>query len=160
MSERRKGRDPAITSRIMSSVRSKDTAPEMMLRRELHARGLRYRLHTDLPGRPDIVFTRARLVVFVDGDFWHGHGWRARGFSSFEEQFASHRDPETWRSKIARNIERDQEVNAELGRRGWRVVRVLESQLRRDVQAVADDVADKVRQGDRERVARDRSPQH
>lgn len=134
-------RDPAITSRIMAAVRSKDTEPEWLLRRELHRRGLRYRLHDSrLPGRPDLVFARARTVIFVDGDFWHGHGWRQRGFSSWEAQFAGHRDPAKWRAKIARNMERDREVDQMLRGMGWRVLRVLESAIRFDVTAAADQV--------------------
>ena len=134
-------RDPAVTSRIMSAVRSKDTVPEMLLRRELHRRGLRYRVHDRrLPGRPDLSFARARLAVFVDGDFWHGGGWRERGFQSLEAQFAAHRDPEKWAAKIRRNMERDAEVNAELADLGWRVVRVWESSIRADLRTVADDL--------------------
>ncbi|MFL6160763.1 MAG: very short patch repair endonuclease [Jatrophihabitantaceae bacterium] len=133
-------RDPAVTSKIMAAVRSKDTEPELLLRRELHRRGLRYRLHGRLPGRPDLVFGPARLVVFVDGDFWHGHGWRERGFTSWEAQFDRHRDPARWRAKIGRNIARDAEVNAQLTESGWQVLRVLESEVRRDPAAIADRV--------------------
>lgn len=133
-------RDPAVTSRIMAAVRSKDTEPELLLRRALHARGLRYRLHPALPGRPDIVFSRARLAVFVDGDFWHGHGWRERGFSSFEAQFADHRDPEKWRSKISGNMARDRKVRSLLEASGWTVLRVLESEIRHDLEAQVDRV--------------------
>lgn len=131
-------RDPAVTSRIMSRVRGRDTVPELLLRRELHARGRRYRLQGKLPGRPDLVFTAARVAVFVDGDMWHGHGWRERGFDSMEAQFANHRDPEGWAAKIRRNMDRDAEVNSLLADLGWRVVRVLESQIREDVVAAAD----------------------
>lgn len=139
-------RDAAITSRIMASVKSKDTGPELLLRRALHHRGLRYRLHAKgLPGRPDIVFPRARLAVFVDGDFWHGQGWRERGFTSFEEQFSRHRDPERWRSKIQRNMARDDEVNVALTSLGWRVLRVWESDIRRDLGSVVDTVEGAVR---------------
>lgn len=145
MTERRGARDPAVTSRIMAAVRGKNTEPELMLRRELHARGLRYRLHAKLPGRPDIVFPRARLVVFVDGDFWHGHGWRERGFTSFEAQFANHRDPAKWQAKISRNVARDQEVEGALTADGWRVERVLESAIRRDVAAEATRIYDLLR---------------
>ena len=141
-------RDPAVTSKIMAAVRSKDTEPEWLLRRELHRRGLRYRLHDRrLPGCPDLVFMRARAAVFVDGDFWHGHGWKERGFASWEEQFAGHRDPTKWRAKIARNIERDREVDRLLAELGWRVLRVLESAIRSDVTAAADDVAALVASG-------------
>jgi DNA mismatch endonuclease, patch repair protein len=138
-------RDPAITRKIMSAVRSTDTQPEMMLRRELHRRGLRYRLHTSLPGRPDIVFPGSRLVVFVDGDFWHGYGWQERGFESMESQFDSHAEPVKWRAKILRNMTRDMEVNGALVALGWRVHRVLESAIRRDVRAVAEEVESLVR---------------
>lgn len=139
-------RDPAVTSRIMAAVKGKNTEPELLLRRELHRRGLRYRLHDKrLPGRPDIVFASARVAVFVDGDFWHGHGWRERGFPSFEAQFDNHRDPERWRTKIARNMERDIEVNAELAHLGWTVLRVSESDVRRDIDAAAGVVEATVR---------------
>lgn len=133
-------RDPAVTSRIMAAVRSRDTGPELLLRRELHRRGLRYRLHTDLPGRPDIVFRKARLAIFVDGDFWHGHGWRERGYASLEEQFVHHRDPQKWQIKIRRNVQRDREVDALLEEGGWRVLRVLESSLHSCLAGVANDI--------------------
>jgi DNA mismatch endonuclease, patch repair protein len=139
-------RDPAVTARIMARVRSRDTEPEMLLRRELHRRGLRYRVHPrSLPGRPDLVFGRARVAVFVDGDFWHGGGWRERGFDAFEDQFAGHRDPERWIAKISRNVARDTEVSAALGSLGWRVIRVWESAIRKDAVASADQVEKAVR---------------
>lgn len=139
-------RDPAVTSRIMAAVKGKDTEPELLLRRELHRRGLRYRLHDRrLPGRPDMLFVSVRIAVFVDGDFWHGHGWRERGLLSYEAQFDNHHDPERWRTKIARNMARDVEVNAALERLGWTVIRVLESDVRRDVKAAAELVEARVR---------------
>lgn len=141
-------RDPIVTSRIMSAVKRRDTRPELLLRRELFRRGLRYRVDTSsLVGRPDIVFPRARLAVFVDGDFWHGHGWRERGFTSLEEQFAGHRDPKKWVAKITRNVERDLEVNDELRRQGWRVLRVRASSLERDLASTADLIEATVRCG-------------
>lgn len=133
-------RDPAVTSKIMAAVRPKDTVPEMILRRELHRRGLRYRVHTKLPGRPDVTFARARLVVFVDGDFWHGHGWRERGYESMEAQFDNHADPAKWKAKIARNVARDREVNQELAQLGWRIHRVLASEVLRDPSSAADGI--------------------
>ena len=113
-----------------------------MLRRELHRRGRRYTLRSALPGRPDVVFPGQKVAVFVDGDMWHGQGWRERGFAAMEEQFAHHRNPEFWIRKIRRNMQRDQEVNSQLLRLGWRVVRVLESDLRRDLAVAADRVED------------------
>jgi DNA mismatch endonuclease (patch repair protein) len=117
----------------------------MLLRRELHRRGMRYRLRSKLIGKPDIVFPTARVAVFVDGDMWHGHGWRERGFSSMEEQFKNHRDPNFWIAKIRRNVERDREVTAALEAGGWTVVRVLESAVRRDTSKAADVVEAAVR---------------
>ena len=133
-------RDPAVTSKIMAAVRSKDTQPEMMMRRELHRRGLRYRLHTNLLGRPDIVFPAARVVVMVDGDMWHGHGWAERGFDSWQSQFAHHAKPETWIAKIGRNIARDDEVNKQLTQLGWTVIRIRESEVRRDTRSAASTI--------------------
>lgn len=138
-------RDPAVTSKIMAAVKAKNTQPEMMLRRELHRRGLRYRLHADLPGRPDIVFLATRVVVMVDGDMWHGHGWAERGFDSWQAQFAHHSNPDKWIAKIGRNIQRDQEVNEQLAQLGWTVLRVLESEIRRDVATTANRVEQVVR---------------
>jgi DNA mismatch endonuclease (patch repair protein) len=125
----------------MAAVRGKDTAPEWRLRRELHRRGMRYRLHDrQLPGCPDLTFAKAKLAVFVDGDFWHGHGWQQRGFDSWQAQFAGHRDPHKWIAKIGRNIERDREVEQQLAALRWQVVRVLESEIASDVVAAADRV--------------------
>ena len=76
----RKKRDPAITHKIMSAIKAKDTRPELELRKALWHEGLRYRVnYKDLPGKPDIVFTKWKVVVFCDGDFWHGHNWAIRG---------------------------------------------------------------------------------
>ena len=94
----------------------------MVLRKTLYAKGLRYRInYKQLPGRPDIVFTRAKLVVFVDGDFWHGHNWVIRGYGSLEDELA--RYSEYWRDKIRRNVKRDAEVNDSLKGMGWTVLR-------------------------------------
>ena len=138
-------RDPAVTSRIMAAVRSRDTVPELRLRSELHRRGLRYRLRSELPGKPDLVFSRERVAVFVDGDMWHGHGWQERGFSSMEEQFANHRNPDFWIAKIRRNVARDQEVSQQLEALGWKVVRVLESEVKHDITSASDRVETVVR---------------
>jgi DNA mismatch endonuclease (patch repair protein) len=125
----------------MTAVKAKDSRAELALRRELHRRGFRFRLHArDLPGRPDIVFRSRRVAVFVDGDFWHGNSWRLRGLPSLEAQFPSR--TEWWSAKIRRNMERDEEVSSALVADGWSVVRAWES----DVLADADAVADRVQQ--------------
>jgi DNA mismatch endonuclease (patch repair protein) len=122
---------------MMARVRSKDSKAELALRRALHARGVRYRLHAkDVPGRPDIVIRARRIALFVDGDFWHGNAWRLRGLPSLEAQFPSR--VEWWSAKLRRNMERDREVNAELKANGWRVMRVWESDVLRDPEGTAD----------------------
>lgn len=105
----------------MSSLARKDTAPELALRRALHARGLRYRLQIHVPGnqrrRIDIAFTRAKVAVLVDGCYWHGcpdHGTRPKA------------NREWWDWKIQRNRDRDRDTDRLLDEHGWAVVRVWE----------------------------------
>lgn len=127
-----KERDPNITHKIMSSIPSKDTEPELILRKALWRKKLRYRVnYKKLPGKPDIVFTRYHVVVFCDGDYWHGHNWVVRGLGSLEEELAGYSN--FWRTKILRNIERDKEVNEELRTQGWTVIRIWESDIRKNV---------------------------
>lgn len=119
-------------SALMGRVRRKDTAPELALRSALHRRGLRFRKNVKtLPGSPDIVFVGRRLAVFVDGNFWHGHD-----FDSWKEKLQPF-----WRAKIERNVERDAGNVADLEDLGWRVVRVWEKDVKKDVEAVADRIA-------------------
>lgn len=118
-------------SAIMRRVRGRDTAPELLLRRALHARGLRYRVCVaGLPGKPDIVFTRRRLAVFIDGDYWHGGQWETRGLRRLEEQFARTNDPTYWPRKIRRTMARDCAATAALLAAGWTVLRFWESDVR------------------------------
>lgn len=104
----------------MARIRSKDTKPEMQVRKMAHAMGLRFRLHRrDLPGTPDLVFPRLRSVVFVNGCFWHGHNGCKRAFKpSTNATF--------WRAKIDRNRERDQNAVLALAKLGWRVFTIWE----------------------------------
>lgn len=119
-------------SRTMSRIRSKNTRAEMMLRRRLHQRGLRYRIHADrLPGKPDIVFTRQKIAVFVDGDFWHG-----RNFEGWKHKLQPY-----WKAKIERNLERDLQRTAELEQGGWTVLRIWEHEVKADPDACAERVA-------------------
>jgi DNA mismatch endonuclease (patch repair protein) len=108
----------------MARVRGRDTKPELLVRRALHQAGYRFRVHArDLPGTPDLAFTRRRTAVFVHGCFWHGHDC-ARGA----------REPKTnaeyWRAKIARNRARDKAIGEALAAIGWRAVTVWECELR------------------------------
>ena len=125
-------RTPQITHKIMSSIPSKGTKPELLLRKALWSQKLRYRVnYKKLPGKPDIVFTKYQIAVFCDGDFWHGHNWAIRGMSSLEEELESYSD--FWRQKILRNIVRDNEVNSRLHSLGWTVVRFWESEIYADL---------------------------
>lgn len=115
----------------MGRVRQRDTAPELALRSALHRRGLRFRKNVrGLPGSPDIVFARAKLAVFVDGDFWHG-----RDFDGWKDKLQPF-----WRAKIERNIERDARNVADLEALGWRVLRVWEKDVKRRLDEVVDAV--------------------
>ena len=112
----------ARRSALMKKVRRQDTAPEMIVRRALHARGWRYRLHRkDLPGTPDIVFPGRQAVVFVNGCFWHGHDCKLGRPPKSR--------PEFWGPKLAGNRERDKRKIRELSAAGWRVMTVWQCSL-------------------------------
>ncbi|MGW4498611.1 very short patch repair endonuclease [Micromonospora sp. NPDC004336] len=121
--------------------RTRDTAPEIALRRAVHALGLRYRLGRTLANRcrPDLVFAGPRVAVFVDGCFWHG--CPQHGPSGFRGPNA-----DKWEAKIAANRARDRRVDNELTEAGWRVVRVWECEVRRGAEDAARRVAGKVRE--------------
>lgn len=110
-------------SRCMAAIKGHDTKPEMIVRRYLFAKGLRYRVNVKkLPGSPDIVLKKYRTVVFVDGCFWHGHeGCRHFRLPKSNELF--------WRHKIAMNYARDFANTADLRLAGWRVIRVWECEI-------------------------------
>lgn len=121
----------------MRANRRRDTKPEMAVRRAVHAAGLRYRVDVrplvQLNRRADLVFSRARVAVFVDGCYWHGcpeHGTVAKSNASY------------WSTKIARNRERDRDTDLQLGAAGWHVVRIWEHQ---DPVCAADNIAKVVR---------------
>lgn len=120
-------RDPQTVSKIMASIKSKDTAPELMLGRAMWKRGLRYRKHYKIFGKPDFVFVSKKIAIFCDGDFWHGNNWRLRSFDSLEDELATYTD--YWKQKILRNIKRDQLVNDKLRSDGWLVLRFWESDI-------------------------------
>ena len=106
----------------MAAIKSRDTKPEFILRRGLHALGKRYRLHApDLPGRPDLVFRKKRAVIFVHGCFWHGHDCHRFKRPASNTEF--------WDEKIGRNRRNDDRVIATLADTGWRVLTVWECAL-------------------------------
>jgi DNA mismatch endonuclease, patch repair protein len=120
---------PETRSRNMSRVKNRGTGPEMVVRRALHARGFRYRLHRkELPGRPDVILPRYRVAVLVHGCFWHGHDC-ARG-----KRPASNR--EFWTAKLDGNLERDRRTEAGLRELGWNVWVIWECGLEGGVAAL------------------------
>jgi len=108
----------------MRAVKSKDTKPEIQLRKALHALGYRYRLNVnDLPGKPDLVFPKHQTIIFVHGCFWHGHSCK-RG------QRMPKTNADYWREKIARNKARDRKNKKTLESLGWNVITVWECALK------------------------------
>ncbi|MDN7820904.1 very short patch repair endonuclease [Burkholderia vietnamiensis] len=119
----------------MSRIRGRDTKPEMLIRRGLHARGLRYRLHVrTLPGRPDLVFAKHHTVAFVHGCFWHAHR------CALSKLPATHQD--FWRKKLDGNSARDRKAIESLHADGWRVLVVWECALRGPRRMLVEDLLD------------------
>jgi len=136
--------DAKTRSRMMSRIKSKDTKPEMLVRRGLFARGLRFRLHANrLPGRPDLVFPKYHAIVQVHGCFWHGH-----------QQCKLFKPPSSnvgyWTAKITRNRANDERALEQLKELGWRVRIVWECDIRgqsaESMDILFDALADWVRQ--------------
>ncbi len=115
---------PEQRRRAMSRVKQKDTDLEKIVRSELHRQGYRFRKNVkDLPGKPDVVFRKAKVVVFIDGDFWHGYrlpAWEYK-LSDF------------WKEKIRKNRKRDQKNFRKLRKDGWQVIRIWQHEIKRDL---------------------------
>lgn len=127
--------NPEQRSYCMSRNKRRDTSTEVRVRKELRARGFRYRVDfPGLPGRPDIVFTRAKVAVFIDGDFWHGYR-----FSRWEHKLSPF-----WKRKIQKNRARDQRNFRKLRSMGWCVLRVWEHQVCADLAACVQRIVEAV----------------
>lgn len=118
----------------MSMIRGKNTRPEIKLRKHLYSSGIRgYRIHYTLPGKPDIVFPKYKIAIFIDGCFWH------KCPLCFKE-------PDTrkdfWMAKIEKNVERDRKVNSELEEKGWKVIRIWEHDIRKNPESVIQKIKD------------------
>ena len=115
--------DSATRSRVMASVHSKDTKPEIAVRSVAHKLGLRFRLHRkDLPGKPDLIFPSRKVALFVHGCFWHGHDCpHGRRLPATNVDY--------WTEKVRRNRERDVKAQAELSKLGWRTIVIWECQI-------------------------------
>jgi DNA mismatch endonuclease (patch repair protein) len=121
-----------LRSKTMSKIRGKNSKPELLLRKALWAKNIRFRLHKkDLIGKPDLVIDKYKLAIFVDGDFWHGYQWHKRKPKT-NQSF--------WLAKIERNIQRDQFVNQKLIDLGYTVMRFWEHEVKSNLQACVNQV--------------------
>lgn len=126
-------------SENMARVKAKNTSFEMLLRRELWARGLRYRANDKTVfGKPDIVFKRKKIAVFIDSEFWHGKDF-------LENKNIPKANNEFWVNKLKRNIERDKEVNEFLTQDGWKIIRIWSKDLKKNLSMYVDRIYDEVR---------------
>jgi DNA mismatch endonuclease (patch repair protein) len=123
------------TSKVArSSSKKRGTRCEIALRKELRRRGIKYSLRpSDLPGKPDLIFTKQRLLVFCDGDFWHGRNLKARIAKLKRGHNAKY-----WVAKVKGNVLRDRRRTAALKKAGWRVIRLWETDILRDAERAAD----------------------
>jgi DNA mismatch endonuclease, patch repair protein len=128
----------AVSSRRASQGSAKrNTRPEKALQRHLRARGLRFRTDVaEVQGRPDIVFARSKLVVFVDGDFWHGRRLKAR-----LARLVTGHNADYWVRKVLTNRARDRRTRDALRRLGWKVIRAWESDIKRDIGRIGEKIA-------------------
>jgi len=108
----------------MSRIRSQNTTPELLVRRFLHGNGLRYRLKSKLPGKPDIAFTKKKIAVFVHGCFWHVHNCKRAVMPKTNVGY--------WAQKLDRNKERDKAVQEKLKKTGWKIYVIWECQLKKE----------------------------
>ena len=114
----------------MSCIPSKGTRPEIFLGKILRENGIPYKKHYKAVGRPDFAIITKKIAIFVDGDFWHGHNWKLRGFKDRDAELSTYKP--FWVNKIRNNIARDSRVNNSLKRDKWRVVRIWESELKKN----------------------------
>jgi DNA mismatch endonuclease (patch repair protein) len=106
----------------MSRIRGKDTKPETLVRKYLYSQGIRYRIHANLPGKPDIVIGKKKLAVFVNGCFWHQHGCKDSVLPKTNIGF--------WKRKLDSNVIRDRTTEESLKQQGWKAVTIWECQLK------------------------------
>lgn len=126
-------------SENMSRVKAKNTSFELLLRRELWAHGLRYRANDKTVfGKPDIVFKRRKIAVFIDSEFWHGKDF-------LEDKNIPKTNNDFWINKLKRNIERDKEVNEFLIKEGWNVIRIWSKDLRKNLSTYVEKIYKEVK---------------
>lgn len=114
-------------SQMMGKIKSVNTKPEILLRKALWAKGYRYRVHPkSIPGKPDILITKYKLAIFVDGEFWHGHDWQTK-----KKKLKT--NSAFWIPKIERNMQHDEEVNQQLQELGWTVMRIWQQHIEKNL---------------------------
>lgn len=124
----------------MKQIKNKDSKIEILLRKELWSRGLRYRKNVkSIFGKPDLAFIGKKVAVFCDSEFWHGYDWENR-----KNDFKVHQD--FWISKIERNIARDKEVTDRLQQEGWLVLRFWGNEIQSDASRCADIIEESLRE--------------
>ncbi|WP_179004340.1 very short patch repair endonuclease [Winogradskyella forsetii] len=121
-------------SKIMSKIRAKNTKPELLFRKALWKKGVRYRVDSKkLPGRPDVSIKKYKLAIFIDGEFWHGYNWDER-----KDKLKSNRG--FWIPKIERNMQRDREVNDQLTELGFTIFRFWDHEVKNNLKTCINDV--------------------
>jgi DNA mismatch endonuclease (patch repair protein) len=121
-------------SKIMSKIGGKNTKPEMLFRKALWRKGVRYRVNSKkLPGKPDVSIKKYKLAIFIDGEFWHGFNWNER-----KETIQSNRG--FWIPKIERNMQRDKEVNRQLIEMGYTVFRFWAKDIKTELNKCVNDI--------------------
>jgi DNA mismatch endonuclease, patch repair protein len=132
-------------ARNMAAIRSTENKVESALRSRVHSMGLRFRKYAkELPGRPDFIFSRERIAVFVDGDYWHGRILVEHGIEALKARLRTP-NKDYWLKKFSARVERDRAVTAALEESGWVVLRYWESDLKKDLAWAALQIADQVR---------------
>lgn len=133
---------PEQRRKNMQAIKNKDSQIELLLRKELWKRGLRYQKNrTDIFGKPDIVFKGKKIAIFCDSEFWHGYNWEER-----KKDFKSHQ--EFWIPKIERNMERDIEVTNKLESEGWTVLRFWGNEIKKETEKCANIIEKAVQQNE------------
>lgn len=121
-------------SEVMSRIRSKNTKPEIFLRKELYKQGFRYRIHKkELPGKPDIVFGKYRIAIFVHGCFWHYH-------KDCNEGRIPNTNSKFWKEKLTKTIERDKQHLRDLEKSGWKVLVFWECEIEKNIDSIIDTI--------------------
>lgn len=127
-------------SKLMRKIKSNNTKPELLLRKSLWTLGVHYRLNVSkLPGKPDIVINKKKIVIFVDGEFWHGYNWEQKKL-----KIKSNKD--YWLKKIEGNMRRDQNNTKLLTEQGFTVIRFWEHELKKDLQSCVDKIMNYIQQ--------------